>query len=98
VDTNKKREQEGERGNHRGGRFVPPSKEEVQGYVDSVNYSGFNVAKFHSHYTSVGWKKSGGARIVDWKATADLWHENEQQFSKRNGYHDPLNERMVTIG
>lgn len=78
--------------------FVEPSLEEIQDYATTLGYSGFDAEHFLAHHQKADWRMSGGRRITNWKAAVVTWRKNEHLFSKRNGYHDPINERMVTIG
>ncbi len=44
------------------------------------------------HYTSTGWKTTGGARIVSWEATIRKWMNNAFKFEqnqKSNTYGKP---------
>lgn len=56
-------------------RFVKPTAEEVQEYIDTKGYT-FTGQEFIDHYEAVGWKygKTGNLKpVVSWKACCNTW-------------------------
>jgi hypothetical protein len=58
-------------------RFTPPTREEVFNFAMDEQIP-LNVDKFYNHFTSTGWR-SGNSPIVDWKARARAWVEEDRQ-------------------
>lgn len=52
-------------------RFIPPSREEVQEYIDEKGFS-VDAERFIDYYTSNGWMV-GKNHMKDWKATVRNW-------------------------
>lgn len=65
-------------------RFVPPTVEQVQAYIDQLNLN-LDAGVFVDHYTGNGWKV-GPNKMKDWQATARNW-------SRKNG---PKKSRILT--
>lgn len=55
-------------------KFKPPSREEVQSYIDEKGYS-VDADRFIDYYTANGWKV-GKNPMKDWKATIRNWERN----------------------
>ena len=55
-------------------RFVPPSMEDVQGYITEKGYS-VDAERFIDYYTANGWKV-GKNSMKDWKAAVRNWERN----------------------
>lgn len=60
-------------------RFVPPSFEEVKAYC-LERQNNIDPQKFIDHYESVGWKKSSGTKVVDWKACVRTWEGRDNNY------------------
>lgn len=67
-------------------KFVPPTVEEVQEYVQVHSYN-INPEQFIDYYTARGWELSKGRKIKGWKACVRTW--------VRNGY-DTARNKAVT--
>lgn len=65
---------ERERERERMGRFVPPTPDEVQSYMDSRNEP-IDSVYFVDYWTDRSWKRKSGP-IRDWQATARTWFRN----------------------
>lgn len=61
-------------------RFVPPTVEEVQAYIDEQGYTGVSAAAFVDYYTANGWVQGKGKPIKDWKAAVRTWARREKQL------------------
>lgn len=74
--------------------FSTPTIEEVSAYcVERQNY--VDPEKFHSHYTSVGWKV-GKNPMKDWKAAVRTWEKNNNNKANQNGTEQqPQQERFA---
>lgn len=75
-------------------RFSIPTIEEVSAYcIERQNY--IDSEKFHSHYTSVGWKV-GKNPMKDWKAAVRTWEKNNNNKANQNGTEQqPQQERFA---
>lgn len=58
-------------------KFVPPTAEEVQEYIDEKGYS-FDPEQFVAFYASKGWKV-GSQPMKDWKAACVTWEKHEEK-------------------
>lgn len=72
---------------NKGGRFTPPSVEQVMEYCNH-RQNGINAQNFIDFYQSKGWKV-GKSKMKDWKASVRTWEtnnkiRNEQNADKRN--------------
>lgn len=72
---------------NKGGRFTPPSVEQVMEYCNH-RQNGINAQNFIDFYQSKGWKV-GNSKMKDWKASVRTWEtnnkiRNEQNADKRN--------------
>lgn len=74
--------------------FSIPSVEEIRSYcIERQNY--VDPEKFHSHYTSVGWKV-GKNQMKDWKAAVRTWEKNHNNKANYNGTEQqPQQERFI---
>ena len=76
---------------NKGGRFTPPSVEQVMEYCNHRNNgkgNGINAQSFIDFYQSKGWMV-GKSKMKDWKASIRTWEtnnkmRNEQNADKRN--------------
>jgi hypothetical protein len=70
--------------------FSPPSENDIYNLMGELNMKAggkWDEAKINSeskncfdHYTSTGWKTSGGAKIVSWESTVRKWMNNAFKF------------------
>lgn len=56
-------------------RFTPPSREEVQKYINEQGYS-VDAERFIDYYTANGWRV-GKNPMKDWKATVRNWNRKD---------------------
>lgn len=63
-------------------RFVPPTIEEVEDYINEKGYR-VNAHKFIDYYTSNGWKV-GKNQMKDWKAAIRNWARNDYDKPKES--------------
>ena len=56
-----------------GKRFVPPTAEEVQQFIDECKYTDINPFAFVAYYAARNWKL-GNTKLKDWKAAIHNWH------------------------
>lgn len=65
--------------------FVPPTIEEITGYMQLVTNSTYftriEAPKFFDFYSSRGWMV-GSKKMVDWKASARLWTKSSFQKTR----------------
>lgn len=59
-------------------KFCPPSLNEVVLFFQKENIKA-SPENFWNHWESVGWKKSKGQQIYNWKSLVPKWAENEIQ-------------------
>src|SRR5690606_4596017 len=72
--------------------FSIPTIEEVSSYcTERQNY--IDPEKFHSHYTSVGWKV-GKNPMKDWKAAVRTWEKNNNNKANQNGTEQKSEQRI----
>lgn len=62
-------------------RFVPPTVEEVQDYINEKGYR-VNAQRFVDYYSSKGWTIGRNSPMKDWKAAVRTWASND--FDKGN--------------
>lgn len=68
--------------------FVKPTREEVHEYGREIDMTVDQCESFYDHFESNGWKVSGKAPMVDWKASLRNWKRNDERFhAGRNGNH-----------
>jgi hypothetical protein len=70
--------------------FTPPTENDIYNLMGILNTKAggkWDEAKINTeskncfdHYTSTGWKTSGGAKIVSWEATVRKWMNNQFKF------------------
>jgi len=67
--------------------FIEPSINEVFEYMrevsKSTHFATIESTAFFDHYSSVGWKTTGGAAIKDWKAACRKWERNNFNKTKK---------------
>jgi hypothetical protein len=68
-----------ETGRAPGKKFIPPTAEEVQGYLDEVGERRFTGEAFVDAYRLTGWKVKGGNPIKDWQAAVRNWRHMRDQ-------------------
>ena len=63
-------------------KLSPPQDQiQVIDYFKMQGWPAKEAKKFYSHYTSLGWKTSGKAAILDWHSSAEKWMLNAEDFS-----------------
>jgi len=72
--------------------FTPPSENDIYNFMGELNMkSGGKWSEIKivaeskncfDHYTSTGWKTSGGAKIVSWESTVRKWMNNAFKFEQ----------------
>ena len=60
------------------GRFVPPSIEEIDNYIQKQGFADIDAHLFADYYASVGWCV-GGQPMHDWRAALRRWHTRNKQ-------------------
>lgn len=74
-------------------RFIPPSREEVQEYIDENGFS-VDAERFIDYYTSNGWMV-GKNHMKDWKATVRNW---ERKNGTNTGSGNTVRSRVSDCG
>lgn len=69
--------------NQRGGRFAPPTLEEIRDYVHEAGLQ-MDPQRFFDYFKSNGWKVGGKAPMKDWKAAARNWAAREKAYRPEN--------------
>lgn len=64
-------------------KFVPPSVEDVQEYVNEKGYS-VNAQRFVDYYSSKGWTIGRNSPMKDWKAAVRTWANNDFGKSEKS--------------
>jgi len=71
--------------------FTPPTENDIYNLMGELNMKSgaWSESKIISeskncfdHYTSTGWKTSGGAKIVSWESTVRKWMNNAFKFEQ----------------
>jgi hypothetical protein len=71
--------------------FTPPSENDIYNLMGELNMKSgaWSESKIiteskncYDHYTSTGWKTTGGAKIVSWEATVRKWMNKAFTFEK----------------
>jgi hypothetical protein len=67
-------------------KFIPPTAEEVQAYLDELGERRFTGEAFVDGYQQKGWKAKGGEAIKDWQAAVRNWiHMRDQRGEGQPG-------------
>ena len=69
----------------RGVVFTTPTLDECRAYAAKMRLV-MDVAHFHDHYTSNGWKISGRAPMKDWRAAMRNWARREKAVRPLTAY------------
>lgn len=65
-------------------RFMKPTIEEVQQYINEKNYH-FDAEEFWNHYENCEWEIGRtGKKMKNWKLACRTWENNQLRFNKRN--------------
>lgn len=70
--------------------FIPPDIETVKNHFEQSKLPDWELQAdlFFNHYDSLGWKNSGGVKVVNWDSMANKWILTEKQkvneTNKRN--------------
>jgi hypothetical protein len=90
VPIDKQRNQETKKPRNNRVVFTPPTENDIYNLMGILNTKAggkWDEAKINTeskncfdHYTSTGWKTSGGAKIVSWEATVRKWMNNQFKF------------------
>ncbi len=65
-------------------KFIPPTREEAQSYIDKMNFHWGNADLFIDFNEQKGWRLSDGKPMRDWKAAMRNW-ENRWKQKYKNG-------------
>lgn len=92
VPIDKQRNQETKKPRNNRVVFTPPSENDIYNFMGELNMkSGGKWAESKivteskncfDHYTSTGWRTTGGAKIVSWEATVRKWMNKAYTFEK----------------
>lgn len=63
-------------------RFIPPTLQEVEAYIQEKGYN-FTAEAFFDYYTSNGWMV-GRNKMKDWKASVRNWKRNEHIYGTQH--------------
>ena len=83
--------EEGKKGRReeRGGRFTPPTPDQVQRYAEERGHSDSIANKeahaFFDHHSARDWVLSNGKKMKDWKAAFRTWERNMHKYSEKYG-------------
>lgn len=67
-------------------RFAPPTREEVQEYIDQQGYK-VDANKFIDFYTSKGWMV-GKNPMKDWRAAVRTWNTRDKVTPEKNRFNN----------
>ena len=72
----------------KGGRFVPPTLDEVKAYIKEKGYY-FDAEEFLAHYEANGWVQGNDKKTIkSWKACCVTWKKNSKRYDTKNSFHD----------
>lgn len=77
-------------------RFIPPTVEEVEDYINEKGYN-IDAHKFIDYYTANGWRV-GKNPMKDWRATVRNWSRNNYQSDKKQGSGNPWLDALKNGG
>lgn len=77
-------------------RFIPPTVEEVEDYINEKGYR-INAHKFVDYYTANGWRV-GKSPMKDWRAAVRNWSRNNYQSDKKQGSGNPWYDALKNGG
>ena len=83
IERRKKKEEKKIEDKKIGGRFTPPTREEVESYCNE-KYFNIDIDRFIDYYESNGWKV-GKNKMKDWKATVRNWARKDNE-TKNNAF------------
>src|SRR3990167_619934 len=78
-----------------GGKFVPPTPQEVATYADSLGYA-LDGRRFCDHYAAKGWVV-GKAPMRDWQAAVRTWRGRDQEVAHGRRTADPRTDRAAAL-
>ena len=77
-------------------RFIPPTVEEVEDYINEKGYN-IDAHKFVDYYTANGWRV-GKSPMKDWRAAVRNWSRNNYQSDKKQGSGNPWYDALKNGG
>jgi hypothetical protein len=69
-------------------RHRAPTLEEINDYIEKKGFTNVIGVQFFSHYKATGWKTTGGAKIINWRAKVDSWEYSDITKRQANGNHN----------
>jgi len=84
----------------KGGKFVPPTLDEVKAYIKEKGYD-FDAEEFLAHYEANGWVQGNDKKTIkSWKACCVTWKKNSKRYDAPNNYHDKAygTDQIVEVG
>ena len=97
------KEKEGDKSPDTHKKFIIPSVQEIQQYLDSKNITTFTANKFFNHYESNGWMV-GKNKMKNWHSAASGWNEraietksnpDKKLFRNRDSFIESLPDGMM---
>lgn len=64
-------------------KFVEPTVEEIQSYLNEKKYDDIDAEEFHASYERQGWKLANGNQLTNWKAAVTTWRKMRDKDSKK---------------
>lgn len=58
-------------------RHRAPTLDEINDYIEKKGFTNVIGVQFFSHYKATGWKTTGGAKIINWRAKVDSWEYSD---------------------
>ena len=58
-------------------RHAAPTLAEINDYIEKKGFTNVIGVQFFSHYKATGWKTTGGAKIINWRAKVDSWEYSD---------------------
>lgn len=73
-------------------RFVKPSVEEIQAYIQEKGYT-FDAEAFYAFYESNGWKV-GRNPMKNWKMACTTWAKNRNNYNNNNYGRETITDKI----
>lgn len=80
-----------EKENKKNKRFIPPTLEEIQKYIEERN-SPVDAQQFYDYFRTGNWVDSNGNKVKNWKQKLITWEKYaKDQSKKKDSFYDILN-------
>lgn len=78
-----------EKENKKNKRFIPPTLEEIQAYIDERN-SSVDAQQFYDYFNAGNWVDSKGNKVKNWKQKLITWEKYDKHEQEEETFEDIL--------